>query len=384
MLFTSPTRGRTAAAPPPCVVLARIAAILAGALLLSGCASSDGAPTDPGASDQDGGIFCSISQKRLTFVLNKDGIPALTNPELVGADDAGAAYLKPTDRVIGLDLGDEFVAVPLNILWYHEIVNLDRAGLKLAVTYCPLTGSSLVFDRAAVGGAELGVSGLLLDNNLIMYDRNETASLWPQMAPAAVCGPRARSRTRLEMFPSAEMTWKGWRGVHPETRVVSSDTGFRRRYDVNPTGDYEDLDNQDIFFPLSEVDTRRPLKERVLGIPQGLDGGIAFPFGEMASAARRAIPTRVTAGPLVVFWDRDAVAAIAYFTAVGGRTLTFEVADGRYVDLETGSTWALDGRATAGPLTGERLRPLPEAYVAFWFAWAHFQPESFPWSSLGR
>ena len=305
------------------------ALVIPAVVALTGCASSDGAATGPDTAEQDGGLFCSIAQKRLTFVLTKDGIPALSNPKLVEADAPGLAYLRPTDRVIGLDFGDEFVAVPLNILWYHEVVNLDRAGLSLAVTYCPLTGSSLVFDRAAAGGAELGVSGLLLDNNLIMYDRNEPASLWPQMLGSAVCGPRARSRARLEMFPSAEMTWEGWRELHPETWVVSSETGFRRRYDVNPTGDYEDLDNRDIFFPLSEVDTRRPLKERVLGIPQGLDGGIAFPFGEMASAARRAIPTRVTAGPLVVFWDRDAVAAVAYFTRVGDRTLTFAVADGR-------------------------------------------------------
>ena len=86
-------------------------------------------------------------------------------------------------------MGGEPYAVPLNVLRYHEIVNAtfetDGGLLDLAVTHCPLTGSSMVFDRAAAGGAEFGVSGILYQSNLVMYDRNTSESLWPQMVAGA-------------------------------------------------------------------------------------------------------------------------------------------------------------------------------------------------------
>ena len=99
----------------------------------------------------------------------KDAIPALTDPRLVPVGDPETDYLLGTDRVIGLEIAGEYIAVPHNILWWHEIANFNE--VSLAVTYCPLTGSSMVFDRRAAEGAELGVSGLLFKNNLVMYVR---------------------------------------------------------------------------------------------------------------------------------------------------------------------------------------------------------------------
>ena len=93
--------------------------------------------------------------------VGKDGIPALTNPTLVEADRAG--YLTDDSRVIGLVIDGSAIAVPHNILWWHEIVNF-RFSRSLAVTYCPLTGSSMAFNRLSSGGGEFGVSGLLFQN----------------------------------------------------------------------------------------------------------------------------------------------------------------------------------------------------------------------------
>ncbi|HUF68182.1 MAG TPA: DUF3179 domain-containing (seleno)protein [Longimicrobiales bacterium] len=154
----------------------------------------------------------------------KDGIPALWNPDLVAADGPGLEYLQDDDRVIGLFWNGQAIAIPHNIGWWHEIVNLDLEGLQVAVTFCPLTGSSLAFDRSAIGGSTFGVSGLLYRNNLIMYDRNQPESLWPQMARGARCG--ALSGTSLDMVPVIEMTWAGWRSLHPDTRVISGDNGL--------------------------------------------------------------------------------------------------------------------------------------------------------------
>jgi hypothetical protein len=350
-----------------------------GSLLIMAC--SDGA-TRPGelGPAQDDASQCSIPQ---SLILNggpgKDGIPALSNPSLVAAGDPEAAYLEEDDRVVGLDLESGPVAVPLNIFWWHEIVNLEVAGRALAITHCPLTGSSLAFDRVAVGGAEFGVSGLLFHNNLIMYDRNGTESLWPQMLRGARCG--ARDGDDLPLVPVIEMTWEGWRALHPLTLVVGESTGFRRDYTQYPYGTYESLTNFSTLFPAT-LDPRRPAKERVLGIPDQ-DGGLAFPFGLLNErGAKAAVPVETPGGSLVVFWDRSSQAAMAFDPVMDNEVLTFSTAHDQITDDRTGSVWRIDGLATEGPMAGRWLQPRADAFVAFWFAWPEFYPEIKIWSAV--
>jgi hypothetical protein len=307
----------------------------------------------------------------------KDGIPALTNPQFVGASESGAAYLLDDDRVIGLLFGDRALAVPLNIGWHHEIVNLDVDGAKVAITHCPLTGSSLAFDRSVIGGAEFGVSGLLYQNNLIMYDRTSSESLWPQMLRGARCG--TSDGTSLTMLPVIEMSWHGWKELHPDTRVVSSATGISRDYRSYPYGSYDRTDNADLLFPFS-IDRRRPPKERVLGIPDGTTGGIGLPFGALNALGPVAVvDVTVRAERIVVFWDASRAAAMAYRSRLGAVELQFEVRDGAIVDRATGSIWTVDGRAIEGEFAGERLPAVAEAYIAYWFAWAKFHSGATLW-----
>ena len=307
----------------------------------------------------------------------KDGIPALTDPSLVGPEADEASYLADTSRVIGLLGGDAPLAVPHNILWSHEIVNLTWGDRPLAVTYCPLTGSSLAFDRSAVDGAEFGVSGLLLDNNLVMYDRRNDESLWPQMNRAATCG--TAEGTGLEMVPVVEMRWSRWKALHPDTRVISSETGHNFSYGQNsyPYGDYEQKNNDRLLFDRTPIDDRRPPKERILGIPAGADGGLALPFGILNNGApARVVEVTVGGRNVVVFWSRSARAAMAFEVPAA-----FAVENGEIVDRETGSVWTVEGRAVEGPRRGEQLTPVRQAYVAFWFAWAVFHPETAIWTS---
>jgi hypothetical protein len=255
----------------------------------------------------------------------------------------------------------------------------------LAVTYCPLTGSSLVFDRTSIQGAELGVSGLLLENNLIMYDRapaGSEVSFWSQMLGQAKCGPL--DGAALDRYPAVEMTWGAWRTFHPETLVIGDQTGYARDYRRYPYGGYEALDNPETLYPQGDHDTRRQPKERVLGIPGENGGGIAFPFIALGSDGSRSVVNESADGePVVVFWDGEAEGAVAFQPIVGGDTLTFEPRDGAFVDLETGSEWSFDGVATSGPLSGARLQQVPEAYVAFWFAWARSFPRTILWLPPG-
>jgi len=311
--------------------------------------------------------------------VGKDGIPALTDPSFVNPDASEADYLADSDRVIGLIVDGQPYAVPHNILWHHEIANLNFESIRLAVTYCPLTGSSLAFDRAVIDGAEFGVSGLLFNNNLTMYDRTDKESLWPQMNRKAGCGPR--TGTDLNMYPIYEMTWDGWRSLHPDTKVVSNNTPFARNYTSSgyPYGDYERRNNDRVLFPV-EIDERRPPKERVLGIsgggiPDGR-GGIAYPFGALDDGTPVTVVQDAIGEPIVVFWSRAKRGAMAFHPTVNGQSITFEDRNGQIVDAGTESVWTVDGRAIEGPLEGTQLEPVDRAYVAFWFAWALFQPET--------
>lgn len=324
---------------------------------------------------------CSIPESEIfNGGPGKDGIPALTDPARVSPGADAIAYLRNDDRVIGLDLDGEAVAVPLNVLWWHEIVNLRVGGRALAVTHCPLTGSSLVFDRDPLNGVEFGVSGLLYQTNLLMYDRTTGESLWPQMSRGARCGPR--DGTGLSMVAALEMDWAAWRALHPTTEVVVGQARFD--YRVYPYGSYDAPSNPQLRFPIGkDIDPRRPPKERVLGIPGTAGdetGGIAFPFGALGEEGRWGVASATVDGrEVVVFWDGSARAAMAYDRLVDGEALSFRATANGIVDDETGSVWSVEGYALEGPLQFQGLTPIAEAYVAFWFAWDAFHSTAQLW-----
>ena len=320
---------------------------------------------------------CIIPTNLLNDSVPIDAIPALTEPELVSAD--AVDYLGDDALVLGFHLGDLTVAVPHNILNHHEVINFNQTTPRVAVTFCPLTGSGLVFDRAAIGNAEFGVSGLIYLNNNVVYDRREPPSLWSQMGALAVCGEAVN--TTLRPLALIEMTWEGWRTLYPDTKVISSNTGFERNYWADPIASYKEPHDTSILFPMpNPIDTRRLPKERVLGIPDGV-GGIAFPMMALDNGEPfRVVHASAKSSPIVVFFDRARRAAAAYHLTDDHAQRTFEVRTGQIIDIQTESIWQVDGRASGGPLDGTRLPPVDEAYVSFWFAWAAFQPQTAIWT----
>jgi len=202
------------------------------------CGSGNG--VDPArSSTTPGASTCLIPQSQLVNGgPGRDGIPALNRPAAVSAA-AGDRFLSPDTLVVGVAIGAEACAYPHNLLWWHEIVNDELGGRPLVVSYCPLTGSGMVYD-AAIGGRTLnfGVSGLLFDNNLVLFDR-ATDSLWSQMRVQSVCG--TLSSTTPTLLPVVQSTWAAWKALHPATTVVSFDTGFARNYNQYPYGNYDQL-----------------------------------------------------------------------------------------------------------------------------------------------
>jgi hypothetical protein len=305
-----------------------------------------------------------------------DGIPALNDPRVLSAE--GPSY-RDDDRVLGVERNGAFRAYPLLVLWWHEVVNDTLGGDAVLVTYCPLTGSGLAYDpRIGDARQQFGVSGLLFENNLIMFDR-ATRSLWPQLLLSARCGPQRN--TPLRQLPLVETTWGAWRTTHPTTTVVSTNTGHQRPYGEYPyDGDYDTPTNPDLLFPSSPYSDARPPKELVLGVREDTTA-VAYPFGYLDSLGVEllAINDTVSGRAVLVTYQRAPRTGVAFDRVVDGDTLEFAVSAANPALLEdrtTRSLWSPWGEAVAGPLAGAKLRPLEDAYPMFWFAWFIFHPDT--------
>jgi len=165
----------------------------------------------------------------------RDGIPSIDNPQFV--DAAGHSALADSEPVIGLAIDEDARAYPLRILTWHEIVNDTVGGVPVAVTYCPLCNSSLVFERIVEGEtAEFGTTGKLKDSNLIMYDRR-SESWWQQFSGEAIAGIHAGKR--LTLLPSRLQSWAQFKAEHPDGRVLVPNRPEMRDYGRNPYAGYD-------------------------------------------------------------------------------------------------------------------------------------------------
>jgi len=195
----------------------------------------------------------------LTGGPGRDGIPAIDAPKFVAAR---AATLAPADRVLGLARNGVVKAYPVKILNWHEIVN-DRFGDEaIAVTYCPLCGTGIAYLAQARGQVTtFGVSGLLYNSDLLLYDR-ATQSLWSQITAEAIAGPLKGAK--LAPVALTHTTWADWKKRHPDTLVLSEETGFNRDYSRDPYAGYST--SARIMFPTANTSDRFPPKEPVLGV----------------------------------------------------------------------------------------------------------------------
>jgi hypothetical protein len=314
----------------------------------------------------------------------KDGIPSIDNPSFVSIG-AARDWIDPKEPVIALEIDGEVKAYPLQILTHHEIVNDRVGGMPVAVTFCPLCYSSIAFKRTLDGApVTFGVSGLLRNSDLVMYDRT-TETLWQQFTGEAIVGDRAGAE--LEIVPSQLISFRQFTENYPNGRVLSRDTGHNRPYGQNPYAGYDDVDSSPFAYD-GPTDDRLPPKEKVIAVE--LDGTHkAYPHS--VTKEKRVIHDTVADRPIVVVHAPGAVSALdarriaeskedgstgVFDRRADGRTLTFSYAgDGRFTDEETGSTWTVTGRAIDGPLEGTQLDRIAHGDY-FAFSWFAFRPEA--------
>ena len=246
-----------------------------------------------------------IPKENILMGARKDSIPALTDPEFVKIE--AVDFMQDEDVVIGVRIANETVAYPLRIMDWHEIVNHKIAGQPISVTYCPLCRSALVFDRN-IGGQirEFLVSGHLWNSNVLMYDRQddpEQESLWSQIKMAAVTGPASEKGLKLNLLPSTLSSWKEWTTAHPESKVLSINTGHQRAYRLKAYASYFAGDG--LFRGGQGIDSHGERPERFRNKEEMLlvkhnDALKAYAVKDIAIATTRTITWR-TRSPMLLF-----------------------------------------------------------------------------------
>jgi len=204
----------------------------------------------------------------------RDGIASIDHPKFINVSKA--QFLKNDDRILGLVLDGVERAYPVKILNYHEIVNDKINGQAVVISYCPLCGSGMAFkSKQSNGDTRFGVSGLLYNSDMLLYDR-ATESLWSQISGTAISGKLKGSK--LENIILTNTTWSHWLQQHPNSKVLSTATGYFRNYNHHPYGDYDV--NRVIYFPVRNTNARFHPKQRVVGLTIG-NQAKAWPLSEL-------------------------------------------------------------------------------------------------------
>jgi Protein of unknown function (DUF3179) len=309
-------------------------------LALAGCGGGDDASkSEP---DAPAGLRVSADEWRTDFSRHtvpldqflaggpgKDGIPAIDDPRFLPALDVD--FLDRKEPVVELVLGGQARAYPIQILIWHEIVNDEVAGTPVAVTFCPLCNTSLVFDRRVDGRTlDFGTTGNLRNSDLVMYDR-QTESWWQQFGGAGLVGRYAGRR--LEIFPSRIVAWQRFRREHQRGLVLSRDTGHSPPYGQNPYEGYDEVQSGPIFPTEEEGGDRLPKKERVVFVERGGEA-VAVPFSTLAE--RRVIRIVVGGHRFVVSWRPGVASALDRPSISQGRDVgTAEVREnGKLVEFD--------------------------------------------------
>ena len=292
-----------------------------------------------------------------------NGIPPLDHPRHVSADQAD--YLKDRHVVFGLAIDGEARAYPKRILAWHEMALDTLGGVEITLVYCTLCGTAIPY-RSMVGNTHrtFGTSGLLYRSNKLMFD-HETNSLWSTLLGEPVIGELAGSGLRLEALPIVTTRWGEWRSKHPDTTVLSLDTGHERDYgEGRAYRDYFSTD--DLMFQVPERDRRLRNKAEVLGIllSPTSPGAEREPLAVSARflARNRVFATELAGRALTIVTSRAGANRVF---DTGGRSFDRLLDDDRLVD-DGDEVWQVTEDALV--LGDVRLERVP-AHRAFWFGW---------------
>ncbi len=297
--------------------------------------------------------------------VHKDGIPALTNPDLIEAADAD--YLTDDELVFGVSVNGDVRAYPLRIMDWHEMFNDVVGGVPVSLAYCTLCASGILFDTRRPDGSNFtfGSSGFLYRSNKLMYD-HQTQSLWNQFTGKPVVGRLADSDLELKTLPVSITSWKDWRTANPTTKVLAIETGYIRDYRPGkPYGDY--FESADLLFPALVERTDIDPKDYVFALrSSGTDKAWSL-------ASFRETPViNDSAGALNITLVGDAETRTVRAYRTDGTE--FRQTDDPRQLVANGETWTVNEEALAN--AGGTSFPRLPGHIAYWFAWAGYLGDS--------
>lgn len=306
-----------------------------------------------------------------------EGIPSLDDPAVIAG--TAADFLTSDELVFGVALAAEddgslaARAYPLRILDWHEMTNDVVNGIPIALSYCTLCGSAVLFDRRTADETfDFATSGLLYRSNKLMFDR-QTRTLWSNLTGKPVLGPLVGSGIELTVLPVEVTTWADWTARHPETTVLSMETGYDRDYSPGaPYGEY--FASDDLMFPVAARDDRLPDKAWVFGLRFD-DASKAFSLDALQAAG--VLNTDVGDQPAVLV--AGAGRAVRAYDR-GDRTFDWQPAEGGQSLLvdDQGNQWRVTDIGLQR-LEGAGFRPRLPGHLAYWFGWYAFFPQTELW-----
>jgi Protein of unknown function (DUF3179) len=245
--------------------------------------------------------------------------------------------------------------------------------------YCPLCGTVIPFDARA-GGRMLsfGTSGLLYRSNKLMFDQ-ETASLWSSLTGEPVVGPLVQLDLKLQALPVVTTTWGAWRARHPDTQVLSLDTGYERDYSEGAA--YRAyFATDDLMFDVSQRDDRLPNKAEVLVIRSTT---AAFAAEAAVPARPFAISTGLLRAPSVFHATVDGT-EVVIVTSTSGANRVYAAGEHRFAETDgdrtvrdtLGREWGVDEEVLQAKFDPSLRLPRLAAHRAFWFGWYAQHPDT--------
>lgn len=296
----------------------------------------------------------------------KDGIPSIDNPKFINANEVG--FLDDDDLVVGILNENTARAYPHEVLDWHEVVNDKINNDYVTINYCPLTGTAFGWKSESNGEkTSFGVSGLLYNANLILYDRN-TDSNWSQLRLQAVNGELIGKEPQL--IPVIETSWKTWKTLYPNTKVLSTDTGFSRNYGVYPYGAYKTNHAYFVFQP-AILNSALPNKERVLAIINNGKSKV-YQFSKFING--KVIKETFEGTDYLIVGNEDMIVPFKLTDTFSTLDFSYDFNNSEtfFKDNE-GNRWNVFGTAISGPRVGDTLTPA-KSVASFWFAIATFYP----------
>ena len=297
--------------------------------------------------------------------VRKDGIPALTNPDLIEAKQAD--YLRDNELVFGISINGDTRAYPYRFMDWHEMLNDTIGGVPVSLAYCTLCGSGILYKTKLKADEDpiiFGSSGFLYRSNKLMYDQ-ATNTLWNQFNGKPVVGKLTNSGIELEVLPLVTTIWAEWLKQHPDTKVLSEETGYHRDYTPGTAyGAY--FFSDELMFPASVNDDALKLKDKVFGLRiSGANKAWPLKLFEQPTA----INDRVSIIPIVLIGDAKNETVRAYRS----EGIQFQLSDNGTLTSEDGE-WQQNEDELIGP-NKHKLSRLP-GHVAYWFAWSGYYPDT--------